>query len=133
MARRPQFDPTALGRRDTHSTYLNVMAETGFIGFIIWASTYLSVFIAIDLNRRKLKKIRPVTSQTVYAMEVGLLGFLIAAIFGSLAHVSFLVLHTITMWCIVEMMKREAAVSGAARRGRAFQLAYAGPPVPAPR
>jgi O-antigen ligase len=133
MARRPQFNPTALGRRDTHSTYLNVTAETGFIGLILWASTYLSVLIAIDANRRKLKKVRPLTAQTVYAMEVGLVGFFIAAIFGSLAHVSFLVLHTLTMWCLVEMMKREVAVSGAARRAQSFRLAQAGPPVPAPR
>lgn len=133
MSRRPQFNPTALGRRDTHSTYLNVMAETGLVGFIIWASTYLSVLIAIDINRRKMKKARPVTAQTVYAMEVGLVGFFLAAIFGSLAHVSFLVLHTLAVWCLVEMMKREVAVSGAARRAGAFQHAYAGPPVPAPR
>jgi O-antigen ligase len=133
MARRPQFNPTALGRRDTHSTYLNVTAETGFIGLILWASTYLSVLIAIDANRRRLKKVRPLTAQTVYAMEVGLVGFFIAAIFGSLAHVSFLVLHTLTMWCLVEMMKREVAVSGAARRAQSFRLAQAGPPVPAPR
>ena len=108
-------------------------AETGFIGLIIWASTYLSVLIAIDVNRRKLKKVRPLTAQTVYAMEMGLVGFFIAAIFGSLAHVSFLVLHTLTMWCLVEMMKREVAVSGAARRAQTFRLAHAGPPVSAPR
>jgi O-antigen ligase len=133
MAQRAQFDPTALGRRDTHSTYLNVMAETGVIGFIVWASTYLAAIIAIDSNRRKMKKTRPLTAQTVYAMEVGLVGFFIAAIFGSLAHVSFLVLHTLAMWCLVDMMKREVAVSGAARRARVFQQAYGGPPVPAPR
>lgn len=133
MAPRPQFNPTAMGRRDTHSTYLNVTAETGFIGLILWASTYLSVLVAIEANRRKLKKVRPFTAQTVYAMEVGLVGFFIAAIFGSLAHVSFLVLHTLTMWCLVEMMKREVAVSGAARRAQTLRLAHAGPPVPAPR
>ena len=133
MSQRSQFNPTALGRRDTHSTYLNVTAETGFIGLLIWASTYLATLVAIDSSRRKLKKWRPVTAQTVYAMEVGLVGFLIAAIFGSLAHVSFLVLHVITMWCIVDMMKREVAVSAAARRAQAFRLGSAGPIVPAPR
>jgi len=133
MARRAQFNPTALGRRDTHSTYLNVMAETGVIGFIIWASSYLAVLIAIDANRRKLKKLRPLTGHAVYAMEIGLVGFLVAAIFGSLAHVSFLVLHVITIWCIVEMMKREVAVSSAARRAQAFRLANAGPLIAGPR
>jgi O-antigen ligase len=130
MARRPQFDPTAWGRRDNHSTYLNVTAETGLIGIVIWASTYLAAFVAVDGARRKLKKVRPATSQAVYAMEVGAVGFFIAAIFGSMAHVSFLVLHVITMWSLVEMMKREAAVGAAARRAQAM---YAGPPMPATR
>lgn len=133
VARQARFDPTARGRRDNHSTYLNVAAETGFIGFFIWAGTYLAVFIAIEETRRKLKKTRPATAQAVYAMEIGTLGFLIAAIFGSMAHVSFLVLHVITMWSLVEMMKREVAASATARRTQAMQLMHAGPPIPATR
>ena len=133
VARQARFDPTARGRRDNHSTYLNVAAETGFIGFFIWAGTYLAVFIAIEETRRKLKKTRPATAQAVYAMEIGTLGFLIAAIFGSMAHVSFLVLHVITMWSLVEMMKREAAVGATARRQQAMQLMHAAPPLPATR
>jgi probable O-glycosylation ligase (exosortase A-associated) len=132
-SRQARFHPTARGRRDNHSTYLNVAAETGFIGFSIWAITYLSVFIAADLARRKLKKTRSATSQAVYAMEIGAAGFLIAALFGSMAHVSFLVLHVVTMWCIVEMMKNEVAAGEKARRAQARQLTYAGPPMPAPR
>lgn len=119
-SRRPQFNPTAWGRRDTHSTYLNVTAETGFVGIIIFVSTYLATFIAVDSTRRRLRKIRPLTGQTVYAMECGALGFFIAAIFGSMAHVSFLVLHFVTMWCILDLMKREAAGAAAARRAQAL-------------
>ncbi len=133
VARQAQFKPTARGRRDNHSTYLNVMAETGLIGFAIWASTYLAVFVSIDLSRRKLKKTRPATSQVVYAMEVGAAGFFIAAIFGSLAHVSFLLLHVVTLWSVVELMKREVAAGAKARRAHAMHLMNAGPPMPAAR
>ena len=133
VARRPQFKPTARGSRDNHSTYLNVMAETGLIGFVVWASTYLAVFVSMDLARRRLKKSRPATAQVVYAMEVGSVGFFIAAIFGSLAHVSFLVLHVVTMWSVVELMKREVAVGATARRAQAMQRMNAGPPMPAVR
>ena len=66
-------------------------------------------------------------------MVLGTLGLLIAAIFGSMAHVSFLVLHVITMWSLVEMMKREVAASATARRTQAMQLMHAGPPIPATR
>jgi len=133
MARQPQFDPTARGRRDTHSTYLNVTAETGFVGIIIFASSYLAVLIAIDSTRRKLKKLRPQTAQTVYAMEAGAIGFFVSAIFGSMAHVSFLVLHVITLWCVAELMRREVAVGAAARRAQSLQLMQAGPPMAAAR
>jgi O-antigen ligase len=119
-SRRPQFNPTAWGRRDTHSTYLNVTAETGFVGIIIFVSTYLATFIAVDSTRRRLRKTRPLTGQAVYAMECGAIGFFIAAIFGSMAHVSFLVLHVVTMWCILDLMKREAAGAAAARRAQAL-------------
>ena len=132
-ARRPQFNPTAQGKRDTHSTYLNVTAETGLVGIVIWVATYLATLIAIDSSRRKLKKIRPLTSQVVFAMEIGTLGFFVAAIFGSMAHVSFLVLHVVTMWSIVELMRREVAAGAAARRTQAVHLMHAGAPMPATR
>jgi O-antigen ligase len=132
-AMRPQFKDVARGRRDTHSTYLNVTAETGFIGIIIFASTYLATLIGIDSTRRKLKKLRPLTAQLVYAMEIGTVGFFIAALFGSLAHVSFLVLHVVAMWCIVDMMKREVSAGAAARRAQATQLMHAGSPQPMAR
>jgi O-antigen ligase len=133
VSRQPQFDPTARGPRDNHSTYLNVTAETGFVGMFIWVCSYLGTLLAVEQVRRKLKKVRPATADTVYAMEVGALGFFVAAAFGSMAHVSFLVLHFITMWCIVEMMKREVAVGTAARRAHAVQLTHAGTPMPAAR
>jgi O-antigen ligase len=132
-ALRPQFDPTAWGPRDTHSTYLNVTAETGFVGLIIFVSTYLASFIAFESTRRRLKKLRPVTAQTVYAMEIGGLAFFITAIFGSMAHVSFLVLHVTTLWCVVDLMKREVAAAGAVRRAQSMQLMHAGPPMPTTR
>jgi hypothetical protein len=66
-------------------------------------------------------------------MEVGSAGFFISATFGSMAHVSFLVLHVMTLWCIAEMMKREVAVGAAARRAQSFQLMQAVPPMAATR
>jgi len=42
-ARGEEFDPTAAGTRDTHSTYLNVLAETGVPGAIAFFGVVLSV------------------------------------------------------------------------------------------
>ena len=66
-------------------------------------------------------------------MEAGALGFFVAALFGSMAHVSFLVLHFITMWSLVELMKREVAAGATARRAQSMQLMHAGPPMTATR
>lgn len=127
MARRSQFNPTAWGRRDPHSTYLNVTAETGFIGLIIFASSYLAVLVSVDTTRRRLKKLRPQTAQLVYAMELGAIGFFVAGIFGSMAYVSFLILHVVTMWSVAELMKREVAVGTAVRRAQSVALVHGGP------
>ena len=50
-----------------------------------------------------------------------------------MAHVSFLVLHVVALWSLVELMKREAAVVAAARRAQASHLMQAGPPMQATR
>ena len=121
-ALRANFDPTARGRRDTHSTYLNVAAETGMVGFLIFVASYLGTLISIDGIRRRVKKLRPRTAQTLFVMEIGTLGFFIAALFGSLAHVSFLVLHVVTMWSIADLVKREVAAVTPRRRFDGMQL-----------
>jgi O-antigen ligase len=124
VSRQAQFSPTAWGRRDTHSTYLNVVAESGFVGFVIFVASYLATFVAVDSTRRKLRRLRPHSSQVLYAMEVGGVGFFVAALFSSMAHVSFLVLHVITMWSIAELMRREVASAAAARRTASYQLVH---------
>jgi O-antigen ligase len=108
-ALRSQFDPTAQGRRDTHSTYLNLTAETGFVGVLLYFISYITTLVQIDRVRRRAKKLLPATAQTLYVYEVGTLGFFIAATFGSMAHVSFLVLHVIVTWAVAEAAKKELA------------------------
>ena len=115
-ARRSNFKPTALGYRDTHSTYLNVAAETGLIGVLIFLASYGALLYDVDMQRRRAKKLRPHTAQTIFMLEVGLVGFFTAGLFGSFAHVSFLVLHAVTMWCVAELVRQELATATAHRR-----------------
>ena len=115
-ARRSNFKPTALGYRDTHSTYLNVAAETGIIGVLIFLASYGVLLYEVDMQRRRAKKLRPHTAQTIFVLEVGLVGFFTAGLFGSFAHVSFLVLHAVTMWCVAELVRQELATATARRR-----------------
>ncbi|HEX7976997.1 MAG TPA: O-antigen ligase family protein [Gemmatimonadaceae bacterium] len=124
-ARRAQFKPTARGPRDTHSTYLNLTAETGFVGLFIFLASYVGLLVSVEKLRRRAKKLRPHTAQTLFMLEVGLLGFFTAATFGSAAHISFLILHATTMWCIAELIRKELDNAAARRR----KLAYAPAPL----
>jgi O-antigen ligase len=115
-ARRSSFQPSAQGYRDTHSTYLNVAAETGVIGLLIFLASYGGLLYEVDMLRRRAKKLRPHTAQTIFMLEVGLVGFFTAGIFGSFANVSFLMLHGVTMWSVAELARRELATATARRR-----------------
>jgi len=97
----------ALGFRDTHSTYLNVAAETGLPGLFLFLATIASVAIPTDRVRR-LAKGTPRAVQLL-ALELGLLAFLLAGVFGSFGKLSFLYIQLALMWAIADVTKRELA------------------------
>jgi putative inorganic carbon (hco3(-)) transporter len=106
-ALRPQFNPTAQGQRDTHSTYLNLAAETGIVGALIWIMSYIAALVNIDRVRRRAKPLLPRTAQTLFICEAGSIGFFTAGLFGSMAHVSFPLLHVCLTWALAEAVKQE--------------------------
>ena len=83
VAQRPQFDRLARGFRDTHSTYLNIMAETGIPGFAIFAAMVMLTLKTARSARKKMEARAPALSLQLFNMEVGLYGYLVAAIWGS--------------------------------------------------
>jgi O-antigen ligase len=127
-ARRAQFDPTALGRRDTHSTYLNLTAETGFVGVFIYLFTYIATLVSINSVRRRAKKLLPHTSQALFVFLSGILGFFTAAVFGSMAHVAFLPLTVIVAWTLSDVATKEMDKLEAEKRRLAHaSMQYGGP------
>jgi len=113
---RQEFDPTARGARDTHSTYLNVIAETGFVGFFLYFIAYGTTMMRLEIIRRRCKKDLPESAQALYVQELGVLAFFIAAIFGSVAHVSFLILQVTAVWAFGEVVTAELAAADAQKR-----------------
>jgi O-antigen ligase len=97
----------ALGFRDTHSTYLNVAAETGIPGLFLFVSMIGVVAVASERTRR-LARGTP-RAQQLLALELGLLGFMLAGVFGSFAKLSFLYLQLAIMWSVTDITKRELA------------------------
>jgi probable O-glycosylation ligase (exosortase A-associated) len=91
----PRVDPTGIsrGKRDTHSTYFNIIAETGVPGALIFASLLIGTFVHAERARRRCKTTMPRAAQQLFYLEIGLIGFLVAGIFGSYSRISFLYLH----------------------------------------
>jgi O-antigen ligase len=108
-ALRPQFNATAQGQRDTHNTYLNLAAETGIVGALIWIISYIAALLSIDKIRRRARPVLPRTAQTLFVCEAGSIGFFTADLFGSMAHVSFPLIHICLTWALAQWVKQEMA------------------------
>ena len=102
-----EFDRTAAGARDTHSTYLNVLAETGIPGAIVFFGLVLSVAFGAERTRRQCKARAPRLALPLFFLEIGLLAFLTAGIFDSFASSSFLYIHLALLWATAELTRAE--------------------------
>ena len=103
-----------LGAKDTHSTYFNTLAETGYPGFLLLLAVVAGTIIDADRVRRRCKALMPVAAQQLYFLEVGLAGFLVAGIFGSFAKLSFFyvtlgLLYVLSRACEADLKKLQAA------------------------
>ena len=98
MSRRGDFKETARGARDTHSTLLNVAAETGIPGVSIFSAMLLASLLAARQHYKRLATWAPSASTQLRALQLGFVAYLIAGIWGSLAKISFLYLHCVLLW-----------------------------------
>jgi O-antigen ligase len=103
------FLPTARGRRDSHSTFLNVTAETGLPGLFIFLALILGPLLHAERTRRRCRQSMPRSAMQLFYLEVGLASYLFAGIFGSFAHLSFLYLHLVLLWVLAEAARRQFA------------------------
>ncbi|WP_284352879.1 O-antigen ligase family protein [Roseisolibacter agri] len=129
-AQRPEFKRTARGARDTHSTLLNVVAETGFPGLVIFSGIFLSAVLFAERTRRAARRVLPEDATMLLYLELGLLAYFVAGIWGSYAKLSLTYVHTLVLWAYATMMMRTLrAQAGGVPYGAA---AYGGVPSRAP-
>jgi probable O-glycosylation ligase (exosortase A-associated) len=103
----------ARGSKDTHSTYLNVLAETGALGLFLFLGMIAAVVYPAEKARRRLKREAPPAAKQVFYLELGLLSFLLAGVFGSFARISFLYLQLILIWTLVQTLQPGGVPTGA--------------------
>jgi len=101
-----------LGRRDTHSTYLNILAEAGFIGFGFYFAPVFSLMVLYRKTSR-LPRLSTTTRATLRILMAGLVGFLIAAIWGTYTSFSFFFLYLAVMSAAAAVAARESTASSA--------------------
>ncbi|MDQ6887070.1 MAG: O-antigen ligase family protein [Gemmatimonadota bacterium] len=106
-AYRPNFAITAHGKRDTHSTLLNVAAETGYPGVLLFLAFLTALGVHVERTRRRARTVMPLQAQQLYYLELGFLAFLVAGFFGSFAKMAFLYLHAALLWATAEICRRE--------------------------
>jgi O-antigen ligase len=106
-ARDEEFDPMAAGMRDTHDTYLNVLAESGIPGFIVFLGMVLSVGLSAERVRRRCRRESPRLAMPLDFLEIALFAFFIAGLFGSFASVTYLYIHLGFLWSCSVITERE--------------------------
>lgn len=106
-ATRSEFKPIALGYRDTHSTYFNLLAETGVVGFLLFAALVIVTLADARRTRRRCRRLFPRAALQLKFLELGLATYLIAAVFGSVSHLVFTHVHLAIVCGASQVLKQE--------------------------
>jgi O-antigen ligase len=107
-----------LGRKDAHNTYLNLAAELGLPGLVLWCALVLSV-LRYAYRSRRLAAPGELATQQAW-IERALWAYLVASMFGSYAKLTFPYLLLAVLWCSATLLASPSPTdSGAARTTRA--------------
>ncbi len=98
------------GSRDAHSTYLTVLAETGYPGFLLFMAMIVSIFVSIERTRRKNKQKLPMAARQLYYLELGLAAYLLAGVFGSFELLTLFYIHLALVYVCIESTRNEAVL-----------------------
>lgn len=97
----------ASGTRDTHSTYLNVAAEVGYPGLLIFIGIVVSAALVAERTRRRIKRDSPDAAARLWYLEAGLLAYMTAAIFGSFSQLALLYLHLALLLAMAQTLDKD--------------------------
>ena len=98
-----------LGNRDAHSTYLTLAAENGFLGLFLFLVLVGATLWRSMGVRRRVRNIYREGALQLRFLELGLICFLVAGIWGSYSKLTFLYVHIALIWALATVCEREAA------------------------
>jgi O-antigen ligase len=94
-----------LGRRDVHNTYLNLAAEMGLPGLLLWVGLVWSVLSRVRRCRARLEA----DDRTIQALwiERAVIGFLTAGLFATYSSLTMFYLFLGMLWAASNMLGQE--------------------------
>jgi O-antigen ligase len=99
------------GNRDTHNMYMNLIAETGFPGAMLFLAMLGSVIArAIEAEKRTRTSDR-VGAEQLRILRFGLVAYLISATFGTFHRVAFLYLYMAVLWQAAELLLAQSSTA----------------------
>ena len=111
-ALKPIFNPTAQGKRDTHSTYLKIFAETGVIGLVVFLGLVGYTLYDAERTRRRRQAADPAGSKQLFYMELGMIGYLVAGIWGSYGELVPTYLFLSLIYAATRILKMQGVAAG---------------------
>lgn len=98
------------GNRDSHNMYVNLAAETGIPGLLIFLAMLGSVLQRAMRCEKQLRPHHPLEAEQIRILRFGLIAYLIAAIFGTFHRVSFLYLYLAVVWTAATLFEELLSV-----------------------
>ena len=86
-----------LGTKDTHNTYLNLAAELGLPGLMIWCALICSVMLYAH-RRQKRADNNELADQQRWIWW-SFISFLVSGIFATYSHLTFPIIMLSVLWC----------------------------------
>jgi putative inorganic carbon (hco3(-)) transporter len=108
-----------LGYLDTHNTYLNLAAELGVPGLLLWLALVASVLRHVRRCRRRTAA-ETLSVRTVW-IERAIIGYLVAGLFASYSGLTMFYLILGALWCAATLagsVRTAAAAERAATTGK---------------
>lgn len=127
MANSTSFAPIARGQKDTHSMYLNVLAETGGIGFLLFLGMLTAVFLSGRKAVRSLAESDPVASRQLLTLLLGLVAFLQACLFATLNSIPYLYVYLGLLTTAIAVLPAGSNLPPRLSRHRLASAAIQGP------
>jgi O-antigen ligase len=108
-----------LGERDAHNTYINVAAEMGFPGLLLWLGLVGSVLIQVRRRRARFEA----DDRTIQVLwiERAVIAFLVAGFFATYAALTVFYLFLGVLWAASNVVGRDATEPGVSPVRRALR------------